>query len=67
LEDLASEMGMLLLLMGGNGAALRMDISKMRGSADNDYLTSATPEHIQALVDALAQRFSEMPDGLLRP
>ena len=67
LEDLASDMGLLLLLMGGNGAALRMDIAKLRGSSDNDYLTSATPQAVAALLDALARRFSRMPDGLLQP
>jgi hypothetical protein len=67
LQDLAHEMGLHLLLMGGNGAALRMDISSLRGSADNDYLTSASPQDVQALLDALARRFSGMPDGLLQP
>ena len=57
-------MGLHLLLMGGNGAALRMDLSSLRGSADNDYLTSASPQDVQALLDALAHRFSGMPDGL---
>lgn len=67
LQELAHEMGLQLLLMGGNGAALRMDLSSMRGSADNDYLTSASPRDVQALLDALARRFSGMPDGLLQP
>lgn len=67
LQDLAAEQDTLILLMGGNAAALRMDISQLRGSADNDYLTSATPHNIQALLDALARRFSQMPDGLLTP
>ncbi|MHB1887095.1 MAG: nucleotidyl transferase AbiEii/AbiGii toxin family protein [Acidimicrobiales bacterium] len=67
LQELAHEMGLHLLLMGGNGAALRMDLSSLRGSADNDYLTSASPRDLQALLDALARRFSGMPDGLLQP
>ena len=62
LQELAHEMGLHLLLMG-NGAALRMDLSSLRGSADNDYLTSASPRDVQALLDALARRFSGMPDG----
>jgi len=60
-------MGLHLLLMGGNGAALRMDLTSLRGSADNDYLTSASPQDVQALLDALAHRFSGMPEGLLQP
>jgi hypothetical protein len=67
LQELAHEMGLHLLLMGGNGAALRMDLTSLRGSADNDYLTSASPQDVQALLDALAHRFSGMPDGLLQP
>ena len=67
LQELAHEMGLHLLLMGGNGAALRMDLTSLRGSADNDYLTSASPQDVQALLDALAHRFSGMPEGLLQP
>jgi hypothetical protein len=67
LQELAAEMGLRLLLMGGNGAALRMGIACLRGSADNDYLTSAGPNDVQALIDALAARFAGLPDGLLQP
>lgn len=67
LQELARDMGLQLLLMGGNGAVLRMDLASLRGSADNDYLTSASPRDVQALLDALAHRFSGMPDGLLQP
>lgn len=67
LQEFAHDMGLHLLLMGGNGAALRMDLSSLRGSADNDYLTSASPRDVQALLNALARRFSGMPDGLLQP
>lgn len=67
LQELARDMGLQLLLMGGNGAALRMDLASLRGSADNDYLTSASPRDVRALLDALAHRFSGMPDGLLQP
>jgi hypothetical protein len=44
-----------------------MDLASLRGSADNDYLTSASPRDVQALIAALARRFSGMPDGLLQP
>jgi hypothetical protein len=67
LRDLAQDTGLQLLLMGGNGAALRMDVASMRGSADNNYLTSARHGDVQALMDALGRRFSGMPDGLLQP
>lgn len=35
---------MPLLLMGGHGAALRLEAATQRGSRDNDYLTTATEE-----------------------
>lgn len=65
--ELAEQRDMPLLLMGGNGAALRVEVAKQRGSADNDYLTSASEQDIAALVDAFAARFAEIEEPFFRP
>lgn len=56
-----------LLLMGGNGAALRFDAVKQRGSRDNDYLTAASPADIERLMQRLSERFDALGEGLLQP
>ncbi len=60
LRELAEELGIELLLMGGNGASLRFDAVKQRGSRDNDYLTAATPEDIKRLMEHLGVRFAPL-------
>lgn len=60
LEAVARRDGITLLLMGGQGAAMRMEVAVQRGSADNDYLTSASPEEIEALVAALEEALSPL-------
>lgn len=67
LKLLADERGIQLQLMGGNAASLRLDVAAQRGSRDNDYLTTATESEVAALVQALAVRFSDLPDQLFRP
>jgi len=47
-----------LLLMGGNGAALRFDAVRQRGSRDNDYLTAAAPADIERLMARFGERFA---------
>jgi hypothetical protein len=58
LRDLEAEVGVELILMGGNAASLRFDAVKQRGSRDNDYLTLASHADIQRLMDAFAERFA---------
>lgn len=62
IEELAQERGLVLILMGGNAAALRMDVAAQRGSRDNDYLTTATEEDLAQLMRALRDRFRAFPD-----
>lgn len=67
LRLLAEDRGMPLLLMGGHGAALRLEAAKQRGSRDNDYLTTASECDVVALMDALQARFAErFPEPLFR-
>ena len=66
LRELAEELGIVLLLMGGNGASLRFDAVKQRGSRDNDYLTAATPADIKRLMARLGERFVALGD-LMQP
>ena len=58
LAELAEELEIPLLLMGGNAAALRLEAANQRGSRDNDYLTTATEAEIRELMDALVDRFA---------
>jgi len=44
--------------MGGNGAALRFDAVRQRGSRDNDYLTAAAPADIERLMARFGERFA---------
>lgn len=67
LKVLAVEAGVELQLMGGNAASLRLDASAQRGSRDNDYLTTATEQQIDALVARLAEKFVSLPKPLMRP
>jgi hypothetical protein len=60
LTDLAAELEITLVLMGGNAAALRMGVASQRGSRDNDYLTDASEAEIDALVAAFAERFVQL-------
>src|SRR5918992_4142601 len=53
LAELAEELGIPLLLMGGNAAALRLEAADQRGSRDNDYLTTATEAEIRELKNTL--------------
>lgn len=66
LRELAEQLGIELLLMGGNGASLRFDAVKQRGSRDNDYLTAATPNDIQRLMEGLGRRFAPLGE-LMQP
>jgi len=67
LDALAADRGMPLVLMGGNAAALRLEVAMQRGSADNDYLTSASEQDIAGLMDAFAERFAAAPEPYFRP
>lgn len=67
LNELSDELGLPLLLMGGNAAALRVEVARQRGSADNDYLTSASREDLVRLTEAFAERFSAVPTPFFRP
>ncbi len=58
LRELEAQVGVQLILMGGNAASLRFDAVKQRGSRDNDYLTVASHADIQRLMDAFAERFA---------
>lgn len=58
LRILAEQAGIPLLLMGGHGAALRVEPAKQRGSRDNDYLTTASEQEVAALMDKLQARFA---------
>ena len=58
LAELAEELEIPLLLMGGNAAALRLEAANQRGSRDNDYLTTATEAEVRELMDALVARFA---------
>jgi hypothetical protein len=60
LRDLAPEVGVELMLMGGNAASLRFDAIQQRGSRDNDYLTVASHADIQRLMDTFAERFAAL-------
>ena len=60
LTDLAAELEITLVLMGGNAAALRMDAASQRGSRDNDYLTDASEAEIDTLMAAFAERFAPL-------
>ncbi len=60
LRELETDVGVQLILMGGNGASLRFDAVQQRGSRDNDYLTVATHEDIERLMDAFAARFAAL-------
>jgi hypothetical protein len=66
LRELTAELGIELLLMGGNGASLRFDAVSQRGSRDNDYLTAATPEDIERLMEHLGRRFAQLGE-LMQP
>lgn len=64
---LAAQLGLTVGLMGGNGVSLRLEASKQRGSADNDYLTNASEEDIERLMQAIAERFAAAPEPFFRP
>ena len=66
LRELADELGIELLLMGGNGASLRFDAARQRGSRDNDYMTAATPQDIQRLMERFGSRFAPLGE-LMQP
>jgi len=66
LRELAAELDIELLLTGGNGASLRFDAIRQRGSRDNDYLTAATPEGIERLMERLGRRFAPLGE-LMQP
>jgi hypothetical protein len=66
LQTLSGELGIDLLLMGGNGASLRFDAIAQRGSRDNDYLTTATEAQLDALMRSLEARFSALSAPLFR-
>ena len=66
LRELADELGIELLLMGGNGASLRFDAVRQRGSRDNDYMTAATPEGIRRLMERFGGRFAPLGE-LMQP
>ena len=66
LRELADESQIRLLLMGGNGAALRFDAVRQRGSRDNAYLTAAAPADIARLMDRFGQRFAPLGE-LMQP
>lgn len=55
LERLAEARGITLLLMGGQGASLRLAPAAQRSSADNDYLTILTAAEVDALVGELLE------------
>lgn len=69
LHELATDLDIDLMLMGGNGASLRFETVQERGSRDNDYLTVATRADIQRVMDAFAARFAPMnlPRSFRRP
>lgn len=58
LERLAAAKGVTLLLMGGQGASLRLAPAAQRSSADNDYLTILTASEVDALVGELLELFA---------
>jgi len=60
LREAEPEVGVELMLMGGNAASLRFDAIAQRGSRDNDYLTIASHTDIQRLMDAFAERFAAL-------
>ncbi|MGC9222169.1 MAG: nucleotidyl transferase AbiEii/AbiGii toxin family protein [Solirubrobacteraceae bacterium] len=66
LRNLADQLGIALLLMGGNGTALRFDAVRQRGSRDNDYLTAATPTDIDSLIVLFGERFAALGE-LMQP
>jgi hypothetical protein len=66
LRELEAELGVELMLMGGNAASLRFDAVEQRGSRDNDYLTVASRADIARLMSKFAERFAVVP-GYLEP
>jgi hypothetical protein len=67
LRRLADERDVPLLLMGGQGASMRLEAAAKRSSRDNDYLTTATEQDIVLLMDALQARFEgAFPEPLFR-
>ena len=52
--------------MGGNGASLRFDVIRQRGSRDNDYLTAATAGDIKRLMGHFGSRFTLLGE-LMQP
>jgi hypothetical protein len=46
--------------MGGQAAVMRLEMYEQRGSADNDYVTTATEREISELVDALCDELREL-------
>lgn len=55
-DELAQQREMTLVLMGGQGASLRLATAVQRSSADNDYIVSATPGEVDELVSALLEK-----------
>ncbi len=55
-DELARERGMTLLLMGGQGASLRLASAVQRSSADNDYIVSATADEVDGLMNGLLEK-----------
>ncbi len=66
-RTLASELGLRVALMGGTAAQLRLELIEQRGSADDDYLTDATPDHVGRLMVAFAHRFKGFEAPYFRP
>ncbi len=66
LRESADKLGIELLLMGGNGASLRFDAIRQRGSRDNDYLTAATAGDIKRLMGHFGSRFTLLGE-LMQP
>jgi hypothetical protein len=69
LERLAEERGVALLLMGGQAAVMRLEMYEQRGSADNDYVTTASEREITELVEALCAELRQLSSarGLFVP
>lgn len=68
LAELAEQRELPLLLMGGNAAALRLEVGKQRGSRDNDYLTTASEDDIEGLMAGFSDRFRDLaPDFTAAP
>jgi len=60
LTELEGDVGVELILMGGNAASLRFDAVMQRGSRDNDYLTVASHQDIERLMGAFGERFAAL-------